>query len=118
MKGALSVSREDQWLLRLVVLLHAAKGPVSTESLLVEFQRRRISGVTAPMLGRILTSLFRRKFIRKVSKSSEQFRVTKLGREAATETATHLRALVDLDSTRNRLVDLDSARAITVARVK
>jgi hypothetical protein len=93
MSGRLALSGEDLWLVRLAVLLRAAKEPVCEESILAEFERRHISGVTAPGVRTVLASLARKKLIRQVKGTESHFGATRRGREAVIEGAARLRAL-------------------------
>jgi hypothetical protein len=96
MSDRLALSGEDLWLVRLVVLLRAAKEPVCEESILAEFERRRMSGVTAPGVRRVLASLARKKLIRQVKGAEPHFGATRRGREAVRDATARLQVLFDL----------------------
>lgn len=96
MSGRLVLSGEDLWLVRLVVLLRAAKEPVCEETILADFELRHISGVTAPAVRRLLASLARKKLIRQVKGTESHFGATKRGRGAVLDATARLQVLFNL----------------------
>jgi hypothetical protein len=89
-------SADDISLLRLFVLIRAAKQGISEECLLVEFERRNIHGLTAKALRSILSSLVRRGLIRLVKGDASAFVATRQGQQAATEAGARLSNLMTL----------------------
>jgi len=86
------LAAEDLWLVRLVVLLCAAKGPVSEESIVAEFEG--IGGVTAPRVRRLLGSLVGEKLLRQMKGSGAVFGATRRGRRVGLEVAARLSPLL------------------------
>ena len=96
MINRLMVSADDLGLLRLFVLLRAAKGSVSEESLLAELKRRRIDGVTRTVLHRLLSSLLARGLIRVTQGDESVVLATRQGQKVARETRARLLPLIAL----------------------
>jgi hypothetical protein len=88
------LSSDDFWLVRLVVLLRSAKEDVTERSIVMEFERRNIIGVTTPMIRRLLRSFVKKGYIREVESQAGLFAATALGRRVASEAHTKLSKLL------------------------
>jgi hypothetical protein len=83
----LVMSADDLWLLRLFVLIRASKGRISEESIVAEFERWKIGGVTITRIRRLLSSLV--------------FVATREGQKAALEIRARLSPLLVPDDDRS-----------------
>ena len=95
------ISVDDAWLVRPFILVSAAKGRVSEQSLLTEFEQRNINGVTAATIRRILSTLERRGLIGPVKGDAHAHVATLQGQRAAGRVRarlSHLMILLDVPS--------------------
>ena len=92
----LMMSADDLWLLRLFVLIRAAKERISEESLRAELDRRKIGGITSAVLRRLLSSLAGSGLIQLIQGDGSVFIATRQGRKAARETLARLSPLIAL----------------------
>lgn len=80
--------------MRLLVLLRAAKGPVSEQSIVAEFERRKIVGVTLARTHRLLRDLVERSYFREIDGAERTYAATRLGKQAALEVRGRLSELL------------------------
>jgi len=92
----LMISEDDLWLLRLFVLVRAAKERISEESLLAELDRRKIGGITSAQLRRLLSSLVGRGLIQLIQEDGSVFIATRQGRKTEREALARLSSLIAL----------------------
>jgi hypothetical protein len=76
-------SRENLWLVRLIVLLRAVNGPVSEDSIVAELERRKIGGVTLARARRVMRDLFDGGYLRETNGRERLYAATRLGRKEA-----------------------------------
>ena len=95
------ISVDDAWLARSFILMSAAKGRVSEESLLAEFEQRNIRGITAETIRRILSTLERRGLIGPVKGDAHAHAATLQGKKAAGRVRARLRHLMMLPDDRS-----------------
>ena len=86
----------DLWLVKLFVLIRAAKEPVSEEDLFSYIRRRKIREVAVADVRRLLSSLAREGIVRPANGREAAFVATRKGRKAALEARGRLSQLLDL----------------------
>ena len=93
-----SAVTDDHWLLRLAILIQAAAGPISAETVLAYAERHKLRGTTLTQVRKSLSSLARKGLLRPVGTPADGFVTTRRGNDAADEARARLSNLLRLDN--------------------
>jgi len=100
------LTEDDFWLMRLFVLVQAAKGPVSEESIIQELNRRKLGVATPLVIRKLLRYLASRKLIRRIKADGAIFEPTSRGRKALRKWARDSPFAADFSPLADRAADL------------